>query len=117
MSKLAVVVFAWLTIGTLVGGLGVLLTSIIPFLGLGFVLGVVGTVIHSILILFGKELPFWQGGVLVAFFSSAISIIAGTVAGNNFDLLFILFFLTYYSVFGIILYLIIEKYIIRFFIS
>ena len=115
MKKITIVVFAWLIIGIFVGGLGVLFTSIIPFFGLGLILGTVGAITHSILILFDVDLSFWQGGFIVAFISSAISIIAGTMGGDNFNLWFILSFLSYYSAFGIMLYFVIEKYIINFF--
>jgi uncharacterized membrane protein YvlD (DUF360 family) len=117
MTKVLVAVFAWLTIGTLVGGLSFLLTGIIPFLGVGLILGIVGAVIHSILILFGRDLHFWQGGLIVAFVSSTISIVAGTLGGDHFGLRFILYFLIYYSVFGVLLNFLIEKYIIPFFIQ
>ena len=109
-----IIVFTWLIIAIFIGILGVLFTSIIPFFGLGLILGIVGAMIHSIFILFDRDISFWKGGFIVAFISTVISLVSGAISGNHFDFLFILFFLSYYSIFGIILYFIIEKYIIKF---
>lgn len=107
-----VVLVTWLFLGGLLGVAGMLLTSHIPFVGLGIVLAVFGGLVHIVLIVVSQEPKWWKVGLVLAISLSLVSILAGTLAGNRFPLAFMFFLFSYYFLFGSLLFTFIQKYFV-----
>jgi len=116
MAKIGLMVIvtavAWFVLGAVLGVVGVVMTSHIPFAGLGMFLAVLGAVIHSALLVLNLRPKWWKVGVALAFILSTFSIVGGMLADNRFPLVFMLFFFVYYFTFGSLLYVFIQKCIV-----
>jgi len=106
------VLIAWILLGGALGIAGFLLTSHIPFAGLGIFLSMLGGITHFVLVVFSQRTQWWKVGVWLSVMLSLFSILGGTLAGNRFPLVFILFFLSYYFVFGSLIYFLIQKFFV-----
>jgi hypothetical protein len=115
LLTISMTIIAWLILGGLLGVAGVLLSSFIPFFGLGIFLALLGALLHSALIFKHISPAWWKVGLALAVVLSAFSIVLGTLAGNRFPPIFMLFFVGYYFVFGSIIYVIINNGIIAIF--
>jgi len=105
-------VVAWFFLGGVLGVAGVLLTSHIPFAGLGMLLALLGATFHIALIVLNIRPAWWKAGFVLAIVLSSISIIGGTLAGDRLPIIFMLFFLGYYFVFGSLLFVIIQNFFV-----
>lgn len=116
MARVGLVAFItlviWLFLGGLLGVAGILLTSHIPFVGLGVLLAVVGGLAHIVLIVSNQKPEWWKVSLMLAVVLSLFSIVSGTLAGNRFPLTFLLFLFSYYFLFGALIYIFIQKYIV-----
>ncbi len=102
----------WLFLGGVLGVVGMLLTSHIPFVGLGILLAVFGGLAHIVLIVSNQRPKWWKVSLMLAVVLSLFSIVAGTLAGNRFPLTFLLFLFIYYFLFGTLIFIFIQKFIV-----
>ena len=107
-----VALVVWLFLGGVLGVAGMLLTSHIPFAGLGIFLAVFGGVVHFVLVISNQQPKWWKVGLVLAVILSLVSIVGGTLAGDRFSLAFMFFLFSYYFLFGSLIFIFIQKYFV-----
>ena len=108
-------IISWSILGALLGFAGMALTSFIPFFGLGVFLAALGALLHVVFIIFNVRPASWKVGLGLSIVLSSFSIISGTLAGDRFPITFMLFFISYYFVFGALLYSLIQVCVVELF--
>lgn len=117
MARVGMVAFialvVWLFLGGVLGIAGLLLTSLIPFAGLGILLGVLGGLAHIVMIISKRQPKWWKVSLVLSVILSLFSIVSGTLTGNRFPFGFMIFLFSYYWVFGSLIYIVTQKYFVN----
>ena len=107
-------VLSWVILSFIVGFAGVFLTGQIPVLGLGMFLGCLGAITHTILLALDLKPKWWQVGGGFALVLGTISIGLGMAGGDWYPLSFVLSILSFYFLFGALIYVFIQQVVVGF---